>query len=198
VALAAAATAAIAVLWDLYNWISGGESVLRELWRTWTAFVDDFTQNEDKDFWLTTLIKSVFLTISDLPGAWRDAVDDIKRYFSQFFDWLDQKISKYNIFGKFGDWLGDKLANDGTDGMINTRRGFAYGGGSPFGGGSSPEASAAGARAKMASWAGSFAPQVNVHVNGATDPKAVAAEVEAQVDNHWSRMIREFVAVTGS
>jgi hypothetical protein len=202
VALGVALTAAVAIVWDLYNAFTGAESVIKTAWDILNNFIEDWLNNTDGDGWLMSAVKGLVWGILNLDDVWDMAVQAWKNMINDFVNWAQQKLNDINVFGRFGNWLGEQAAGD-TSGGAGWVKGRGIGGGGA--GKNAAEAynwTSAGLQVP-ASVQARHAAELNVNaaptinVNGAQDAKAVGEEVSRRMDDWWGQTMRLTGAVSG-
>lgn len=169
--LAAAPVAALAALFallalgieDVYVFLQGGDSLIGELGPKWTKFLDDFSRpNTEDPWWLAALRKAVYF------------VTHLYETIPKLMDELEGFVHKVDV-GFLGDI--DRYAHDK---IVNA-----------FGGGASPQASAASSPAPGVHVS---APQlhnnVTIHAAPGQNAQEIADAVTQKLDAHFDAKIR--------
>lgn len=77
IAIVAAFLLLLLLLEDVYEWITGGNSALKELWNEWKKFLDSWLYNTEGDGWLLKTLKAIVGTIREMPAVWDEFLEYI-------------------------------------------------------------------------------------------------------------------------
>lgn len=91
--LAAAALALVGfALEDIYEYLTGGDSLIGELGPKWTAFIDSVLKPKDDDPWWLVWFKAWWRTIFDLSGAFEKLGGVLSKVFGPVFTVLMEPL----------------------------------------------------------------------------------------------------------
>lgn len=100
IAIVALVGIALLLIEDIYTGLTGGKSVIFELWGAWKRFMSSWLEDKDSDPWWLSMVKMLLRFIFDTEGAWNRVVDAWKTIFSDFAEWVG------NLFAQL--WEGIK------------------------------------------------------------------------------------------
>lgn len=98
VALGAAILLVILILEDLYQWITGGDSLIDELGQNWSNFLDEWFASPS-EWWVINFLKAVIRVLTDVTKEVPEALAWWGEAFSEFFSWLG------GLFVRLGKWV---------------------------------------------------------------------------------------------
>src|SRR5262249_11129130 len=94
---------ALLLIEDLYTGLTGGDSLITELWDKWKAFMKDWLEDKGTDPWWLSAIKQLLRWIFDTKQAFKDMVDSWRYLWTEFEGGLVSKV------GSIGKVLADSL-----------------------------------------------------------------------------------------
>jgi hypothetical protein len=179
IAIAALVGIALLLIEDIYTGLTGGKSVVFELWEQWKKFMSSWLEDKDSDPWWLSMIKQFLLFIFDTDKAWAKVVIAWQQVFSDFVEWVE------NLFADL--WKGIKTAAADALDAINPFS-AANNSGPVFGqvlGSSYTPKSSAPVTISPSTHIGSL----NIQTTG--EPNDVASKVRKAIDEHHETVMRE-------
>lgn len=118
IALVAAIGLALLILEDVYTGLTGGNSLIFEIWNNWKKFMAEWLAgDEENDPWWLRMIKQLLRFIFDTEGAWARVADAWKQIFNDFVEWVRTLFTNLWADAK-------KIAKDAID-AVNPFSGFS-------------------------------------------------------------------------
>lgn len=179
---------------DIYTFLQGGDSLIGDIGPKWTKFLDEWLADDTGDGWFVTALKAVIWLLTDIgdrfPKAIAEWVDMIVRFFTETIPQAAR-----DFVAKFPGLL-DPLSLHGQSVGDAVRSKFP--GLAPlFGGGSSPEATAATSSSSSPKvLAPTFNAPISVTAAPGQSPEEVAGAVESKLDAYWNRRMNEAAGAT--
>lgn len=203
-ALAALFALVAIVLEDIYVALTGGDSLIGELGRKWTAFLDSWFNNTNGDGWLVNAVKALVASVTDLGASVPQAIDFWIASFKRFFAWVGEQFGLLTArmqallerpLGVIRRLFGDAPAPDGVP-AVGPGGGLSAVDG--MGGGASPAASVGASASRVAVAAPQFAASFTVNAAPGMDGQAVAGAVRAELDEWFDAKMRATAAAVGA
>lgn len=183
---------------DVYVFLKGGDSLIGDLGRKWTKFLDEWLADDTGDGWLMTALKAVIWMLTDITDRFPKAIAEWKDMIVKFFT-VEIPNAVREFVAKFPGLL-DPLSLGGRSVGQAMRDKFPGAAGLFGGGAAGPEAAAASSSAAQS--VGVLAPTFNaggitVVAQPGQDTQQVAGAVRAELDDWWSLKTSEAVTQAG-
>lgn len=78
---------------DLYQFLTGGDSLIGDLGPKWTKFLDEFLKESDEDPWWLAALKQLGRLLTDIQGEFPKLVEDWKHILNEFVLWVKEQVS---------------------------------------------------------------------------------------------------------
>lgn len=172
---------------DLWVFLKGGDSVIGDLGRKWTTFLDSWLADDVGDGWLMTALKAVIWMLTDIGTRFPAAIAEWKDMIVKFFT-VDIPQAVRDFVMKFPGLLDPLNLGGRTFGAAMSQK-FPGAAGLFGGGAAGPEAAAAASSAAQS--VGVLAPTFNaggftIVAQPGQDTEQVAGAVTSTMDAWWN------------